>query len=260
MIEIKKDKNAVAYVNLNRPEIHNAFNDELIADLTSLFIDLEKDDSIRVVVLSGNGKSFCAGADLNWMKSMVNYSEQENINDSKKLYSLFETLNNFQKPLIGKINGHALGGGLGLVAVCDYVLTHDKAKFGFTETRLGLIPAVISSFCINKIGESHARAWFMSGEMFKGKAAMQMGLVHEVTTLEEFEVRSSEVVNSFLKAAPEASIQAKALIKNLNGKYGEALKDYSCGVIAKRRVSDEGQEGMSALLEKRKAKWIQQDD
>ena len=147
----------VATVSLNRPEVHNAFNELLISSLRRVFTDLEKKDECRIVVLTGSGRSFCAGADLNWMKSMVNYSRKENYEDSKMLADMFSTLNDFSKPLIAKVNGHALGGGVGLAAVCDYVLAMDKAKFGFTEVRLGIIPAVISPYCIAKIGESNAR-------------------------------------------------------------------------------------------------------
>ena len=251
---ISEIKNHVAYITLNRSEIHNAFNDELIEKITQTFIDLEKNESVRLVVLSGAGKSFCAGADLNWMKSMKDYSMEENKKDSIKLYTMFSTINHFSKPVIGKVNGHALGGGLGLVSVCDYVLTHEKAKFGFTEVKLGLIPAVISPFCIRKIGETHARAWFMSGELFNASKAMQIGLVHEVCELENFEKRSQEVVELFLKAGPKAAVSAKELIENVINLEDEM--DYVCDAIAKQRVSSEGQEGMSALLEKRNAKWM----
>jgi methylglutaconyl-CoA hydratase len=253
------DSRGVCVVKLNRPEIHNAFNDELIQKLTNLFLEINNDDEIRLVVLTGEGRSFCAGADLNWMKSMVNYTEAENIEDSKELFKMFDSINVLNKPVIGKINGHALGGGVGLVSVCDYAITHEKAKFGFTEVRLGLIPAVISSFCINKIGESHARAWFMSGEMFKSDQALKMGLVHEVTSLDHFEERFEELVTSFLKAGPEAAVESKKLIKNVMSLNEEQIEDYTCKAIASRRVSPEGQEGMSALLEKRLASWVNHD-
>lgn len=258
LLVVTKSKRGVSEVKLNRPEIHNAFNDELIAEIIDTFQSLEKDPSTLLVVLTGEGKSFCAGADLNWMKSMTNFSKEENIEDSKQLFRMFDIINNFSKPLIGKINGHALGGGVGLVAVCDYVLTHEKAKFGFTEVRLGLIPAVISPFCINKIGESHARAWFLSGELFMANKAYDLGLVHEVSPVENFESRFEEVLNSFLKAGPEASVEAKKLIKNVM-LLDSNEDEYTCNAIAQRRVSSEGQEGMSALLEKRSAKWVRND-
>lgn len=250
------DDRGVAFVTLSRPEIHNAFNDQLIKEITEAFKELEKNDKARLVVLSGEGKSFCAGADLNWMSSMIDYSMEENIADSRNLAQMFQTINNFSKPVIGKINGHALGGGVGVVAVCDYAITHEKAKFGFTEVRLGLVPAVISPFCINKIGESNARAWFMSGEMFKGKEAKQMGLIHEVTTLEDYETRVNEVIESHLKAGPEAAKAAKDLIKNVLSKSSNDLETYTCTEIAKKRISSEGQEGMKALLNKEQPSWM----
>lgn len=256
LLNFKIDEQKVAYVSLCRPQVHNAFNDELIDELTTVFKKIEQQQDIRLVVLSGEGKSFCAGADLNWMSSMIDYSMDENIADSKKLAQMFSTINSCTRPVIGKINGHALGGGVGLVAVCDYVITHEKAKFGFTETRLGLIPAVISPFCINKIGASQARAWFLSGQMFSASQAMKMNLVHEVTSLEDFESRVLEVIDSHLQAAPMAAVAAKELIINVLSKPSGELEDYTCREIAKKRISQEGQEGMKALLNKSKPSWV----
>lgn len=246
----------VATVTLNRPEIHNAFNDELINELVSCFNGIDQDKKVRLVVLTGAGKSFCAGADLNWMKSMVSYSMEENIKDSKNLALLFSTINNCTRPVIGKINGHALGGGVGLVAVCDYAITTDRAKMGFTEVKLGIMPAVISPYVIKKIGESHARAWFLSGAMFKGDVAMNMNLVHEVCTLDDLEKRTAELIESFLLAAPNAAIKGKELIQNVLTLPSEKIEDYTCNEIAKKRISEEGQDGMTALLEKRNPGWI----
>lgn len=256
-LKITKTKKGVAYINLNRPEIHNAFNNELIFEIIDCFESVDSDESINLIVFSGVGRSFCAGADLNWMKSMVDFSKKENFEDSQKLFQMFETINNCSKPVIGKINGHALGGGMGLMAVCDYALTHDKAKFGFTETRLGLIPAVISSFCINKIGEANARAWFLSGEQFSANQALAMGIVQEVTSVDRFEARSEELINSFLKAGPKASVKAKTLIREVLSAQKDDVKDLSCMSISECRISSEAQEGMNALLDKRKAKWME---
>lgn len=250
--------NTVAYVTLNRPEIHNAFNDELIEKITSVFSEIEN-TNVRLVVLSGEGRSFCAGADLNWMKSMIGYTEEENFQDSMKLASMFEAINNCSVPVIGKVNGHALGGGVGVVSVCDYVISHEKAKFGFTEARLGLIPAVISPYCIKKIGESSARAWFMSGELFSAKKALSMNLIHEVTPLDSFEERCEQLIESFFKAGPEAAKDSKKLIKKVLDLNVNEVKEFTCKAIAQKRISEEGQEGMSALLEKRTAKWVKND-
>lgn len=256
LLNLSVDDRGVATVTLMRSEIHNAFNDKLIDEVTSVFNKLEKDDNVRIAVLTGDGRSFCAGADLNWMKSMIDYSMDENIKDSLKLATMFETLNSFSKPLIGKINGHALGGGVGLVSVCDFAITHDKSKFGFTEARLGLVPAVISPYCINKIGESQARAWFLSGEMFGADQALKMNLLHKVTTVELFEEEFVKLICSFLKAGPIAAKESKKLITNVVSIPTKDLQLYTCETIAARRISDEGQEGMSALLNKRKAKWV----
>ncbi|OFZ26904.1 MAG: enoyl-CoA hydratase [Bdellovibrionales bacterium RIFOXYB1_FULL_37_110] len=256
LFNFHKDERGVAFITLNRPEIHNAFNDDLIKGLTNIFKDMDGDSSVRLVVLSGNGKSFCAGADLNWMKSMVHYSEEENFKDSQNLANLFFTINNFKKPVIGKINGAALGGGCGLVSVCDFVITHSKAKFGFTEVKLGLLPATISPFVIAKIGQSHARALFMSGHIFKAKHAKKIGLVHKVVEPDELDEKTDEAITHFLQAGPLAAMASKALIKNVLIKEGHDLIEYTCLEIARLRVSPEGQEGMNALLEKRKPSWI----
>ncbi|OUR97844.1 enoyl-CoA hydratase [Halobacteriovorax marinus] len=258
LIEYILEDNGLATLSLNREEIHNAFNDELIKDLTNKFKEMETDDAVKVVVLTGKGKSFCAGADLNWMKSMVNYSEAENIADSQKLSDLFETINEFSKPVIGKVNGAALGGGAGLVAVCDYVIASEGAKFGFTEVLLGLVPAVISPYVIAKIGESNARATFLTGERFDVTRAKELGLVHQICLDRHFHGDCDKLVERFLRAAPGAQKSAKSLVSNVlrlkNSSYQEISK-YTCETIAKRRVSAEGQEGMSALLEKRRPNW-----
>jgi methylglutaconyl-CoA hydratase len=252
------NEQGIATITLNRPEIHNAFNDEMILSLTNKFKEMESDDAVRVVILTGAGKSFCAGADLNWMKSMVDYSEKENFDDSKRLSDLFETINNFSRPVIGKINGAALGGGVGLVACCDYVIASENSKFGLTEVILGLIPAVISPYVIAKIGESNARATFLSGDRFDGKRAVEIGLVHQVSLDRHFHSDVDQYAEKLLKAAPIAQQVAKSLIKNvisLQGKPYEEISKYTCETIAKKRISPEGQEGMNALLEKRKPNW-----
>ena len=250
------EQNNILEIKLNRPEIHNAFNDELISELTEIFENIN--DKIRLVTITGEGKSFCAGADLNWMKSMKDYSLEENIEDSSKLARMFEVINNCPVPVLGKVNGHALGGGVGIVSVCDFVMSSSKAKFGFTEVKLGLIPAVISPFCKAKIGESNARAWFTSGRVFSATKAMDMGLVHEVVERESLDDEFSKVVDEFLMAAPMAARESKVLIKTLD-KPGQDISKFTCEFIAQKRISKEGQEGMSALLEKRKANWIQND-
>ena len=253
------DERGVAYISLNRPEIHNAFNDEFINELNLCFKSLDLNEDINLVVIQGEGKSFCAGADLNWMKKMVDYGHEENYEDSRRLSTLFQNINHCRFPVLGIIQGAALGGGSGLVACCDYALASEKAVFGFTEVRLGLVPAVISPFVISKIGESHARALFLSGTKFSAEEAHRIGLVHGVCKEEEFQEKKESLIKSFLKAGPVARMKAKSLIQNvieLTHK-GDILEvtDYTCHIISELRVSKEGQEGMSSLLEKRPSKW-----
>jgi methylglutaconyl-CoA hydratase len=251
---IVEKKMHVSWVWLNRPELHNAFNAEVISELTTLFLEMAKDADLRLVVLGGKGASFSAGADLNWMKSMKEASEEENYQDAKKLAGLFEAINNLPVPVLGRIHGAALGGGSGLVSVCDYAIGCEKTLLGFTEVRLGLIPAVISPYVISKIGESQARAWFLSGEKFSADIGLRMGLLHEVTTLDKIDTAVDERVSSFLKAGPVAAREAKNLIRVV--KPFNHFHEQTCRLIAKRRVSKEGQEGMSSLLEKKQPNWI----
>ena len=253
------DQRGVVYLTLNRPEIHNAFNDELIVELTARVTELNRNKTIRLIVLSGAGKSFCAGADLNWMKSMKDYSLEENIQDSRRLDGLFAAFSACPVPVIGLVNGSALGGGAGLVSVCDYVLAVESARFGFTEVRLGLVPAVISPYVMDKIGARNALAWFLSGERFDAWVARDIGLVDAVVPDEELPERGQAVINGFLKAAPGAQRHAKTLIREverLKISGHEAVVKYTTGLIANLRVSEEGQEGMAALLEKRKSSWM----
>jgi methylglutaconyl-CoA hydratase len=253
-----KGKKGIVRIILNRPQLHNAFNDDMITGLIKAFADIEKDEGLRLVTITGEGKSFCAGADLNWMKKMVSYSAEENLRDSEALAKLFESINNCHLPVLAKVNGAALGGGTGVVAACDFVLSAKSAKFGFTEVRLGLIPAVISPFVIAKIGESNARAWFLSGERFSAEKAMDMGLVHEVCPLDSLDIEFEGFVESFLKAAPLAAVEAKKLIKKVKNLDEQAATDLTCKTISRIRTSAEGQEGMQALLDKRKANWLDQ--
>lgn len=251
-LEVIEKENGVKEVWMNRPDLHNAFNAELIEEMISLFESF-KDE--RLIILSGRGTSFCAGADLNWMKAMKDYTKEENFKDSKRLAKMFSAINDCDVPVIGRINGHALGGGVGLVSVCDYVVAVDSALMGFTEVRLGLIPAVISPYCISKIGESNARAWFMSGERFGADEAKRMGLVHDVVTATDLDTKIEEIKKRFLAAGPVAAKEAKKLVRGVM-KNLKASEDFACNMITERRVSPEGQEGMRALLEKDKPAWM----
>lgn len=251
-------KGEVAEVRLNRPEIHNAFNEILIAELTDTFAELGTKDKVRIVVLSGEGKSFCAGADLNWMSRMKNYTIEQNIADGRKLAEMFHTINECPKTIIAKVHGAALGGGMGLVAVCDYAIASRDTKFGVTETQIGLIPAVISPFVIAKIGESHARAWFLSGNRFNAVQAERINLIHEIAPDDSMLLpRTLNAVRDFLNAAPGAMREAKKLITDVLALKGdrEALIAHTSQLIAHRRVTAEAQEGMESLLTKTKPSW-----
>lgn len=248
----------VVTVRLNRPEVHNAFNEELIADLTQAFLELGEDAQVRVIVLEGEGKSFCAGADLHWMAKMKDYSMERNVEDSRKLAEMFHTINECPKVVVGKVQGAAMGGGVGLAAVCDYVVAERDAKFGLTEVRLGLVPAVISPFVVAKMGESNARAWFLSGERFDAEQAQWMGLAHELADgVVALDMQTQQAVRRFLRAAPKAVQAAKGLIADVQRMQGdrEGLITDTSKVIAKLRVGDEGQEGMAALLNRTKPRW-----
>lgn len=253
---LAKIENDILTITLNRPEIHNAFNDELILELTHTFLSVSKD--IKAVVLKGEGKSFCAGADLNWMKSMVNYSTEENILDAKKLAALFCAIDDCPAPVIGVVQGAALGGGSGLVSVCDYVLSDIDTIYGFTESRLGLVPAVISPFVMAKIGVSYARSTFLSGRRFNAQEAKEMGLVHQLCESGKMDEALTQVVKEFSKAGPLAAREAKLLIKGVVARSmsREEQIDFTSTTIARLRSSEEGQEGMGALLEKRKPSWV----
>jgi methylglutaconyl-CoA hydratase len=251
-IEILEKENGVKEVWLNRPELHNAFNAELIEEMISAFESFRNE---RLIILSGKGSSFCAGADLNWMKDMKNYSKDENFRDSKRLARMFSSINDCDVPVLGRVNGHALGGGVGLVSVCDFVISVAEATMGFTEVRLGLIPAVISPYCIAKVGESYARAWMLSGERFSAEEAKRMGLVHEICTQNNLDIKVEEFKKRFLSAGPEAAKEAKKLIRGVM-KNLKSSEDFTCQMISERRISSEGQEGMRALLEKDKPAWM----
>lgn len=245
----------VAHVRLNRPDVRNAFNAELIEALTQTFTALSGDGSVRTIVLSGNGKVFCGGADIAWMRASLDLQHDENVADAKAMSRMFRTIDRCPKPVIGKIHGAALGGGAGLAAVCDIVIASADAVFGFTEVKLGIIPAVISPFVLAKIGTSHARALFVTGERFEAKRALHIGLVHEVVVADTLDVCIERIVNEILSAGPSAVAAAKALIPHVSATSYDDTLDLTAQAIAKQRTSPEGQEGLRAFLERRKAGW-----
>lgn len=250
-------KDKIAAVTLNRPEVHNAFNEVMIAELTELFKKISEDNQVRVVVLTGNGKSFSAGADLNWMKKMINYSYEENLEDSIKLAELFDLMYSLPKPVIARVNGAAIGGGTGLVAVCDIAIAAENAKFSLSEVKLGLVPACISPYVIRKVGEGRCREFFLTGERLVARRAMELGLVNQVVPTEELDRAVEEKANQLISSGPKAIAMCKELLKNVPGMDFDKAKTYTADMIARMRIGGEGQEGMSAFLEKRKPKWTE---
>lgn len=250
-------KDKIATVTLNRPEVHNAFNEVMIAELTEIFKKISEDELVRVAVLTGNGKSFSAGADLNWMKKMINYSYEQNLEDSLKLAELFYLMYSLPKPVIARVNGAAIGGGTGLVAVCDIAIASETAKFSLSEVKLGLVPACISPYVIRKVGEGKCREFFLTGERLTAKRALESGLVNQVVPLEELDQAVQEKANQLISSGPSALAMCKELLKNVPGMSFEEAKTYTADMIASMRIGDEGQEGMNAFLEKRKPKWTE---
>jgi len=248
-------KDKIATVTLNRPEVHNAFNEVMIAELTEIFKKILEDELVRLVVLTGNGKSFSAGADLNWMKKMINYSYEQNLEDSLKLAELFYLMYSLPKPIIARVNGAAIGGGTGLVAVCDIAIASETAKFSLSEVKLGLVPACISPYVIRKVGEGRCREFFLTGERLTAHRALEAGLVNQVVPLEELDQAVQEKANQLISSGPKALAMCKELLKNVPGMSFEKAKTYTADMIASMRIGDEGQEGMNAFLEKRKPKW-----
>ena len=243
----------VARVTLARPDVRNAFNADVIRELRETFTNLNGHQDVRAVVLAGEGKTFCGGADINWMRGALELSYDENVADAEGMSDMFRAIDRCTKPVIAKIHGAALGGGAGLAAVCDIVIASDETLFGFTEVKLGIIPAVISPFVLAKIGTTHARALFMTGERFSAARAMQIGLVHEVVAIDALDAAVERVLGELRSAAPEAAAAAKDLIVRVSASDYDASRGITAAAIAKRRVSDEGQEGLRAFLERRKA-------
>lgn len=247
----------VATVTLNRPQLHNAFDDALIESLTATLRALEADAAVRVVVLAANGKSFSAGADLNWMRRMADYSEAQNLDDARGLGELMRTLNGLAKPTLARVQGAAYGGGVGLVACCDIVIAATSASFCLSEVKLGLIPAVISPYVVNAIGERQARRYFVSAERFDAATAQRLGLVHEAVEPQALDARVEELLATLAQNGPAAMVAAKRLAQDVaRGPLDAALIEDTAQRIAAIRASAEGREGLSAFLGKRQPDWI----
>jgi len=248
----------VERLTLNRPDVRNAFNEHVIAELTAWAADTRAAagrGEVRAVVVAGAGKTFCAGADVAWMAKTVRYTEEENVRDATAMSQMFAAIDALPVPVVGRVQGGALGGGAGLAAVCDIVVADADALFGFTETKLGILPAVISPFALAKIGRSAARELFLTGMRFSAARAKEIGLVHAVVPAAELDAAADGYLREILAAGPEAIAAAKALIPDVWHRTVDDAMAITAAAIAARRVSGEGQEGLRAFLEKRKPSW-----
>ena len=255
-ILVGTDARGVATLALNRPAIHNAFDDQLIADLTAALLRLGGDAAVRVVVLTGSGESFSAGGDLNWMRRMAGYSDAENLADAMALAELLRTLNELAKPTVARVNGAAFAGGLGLVCCCDIAIAAAEASFSLSEARLGLVPATISPYVVAAIGARAARRYFLTAERFSAAEAQRIGLVHEVAPRAALDEAVAKIVDALLEAGAGAQARSKRLIAEVQERpMTEALMALTARAIAEARASAEAREGLAAFFAKRKPAW-----
>ena len=256
-LTVSTDPHGVARVTLNRPEVKNAFNEALIAEITAAMTALSKDDAARIVVLQGAGDAFSAGADLSWMKRASEFSAEENLGDARRLAAMLNSIYACEKPVVALIQGACMGGGTGLAAACDIVIAAEDAFFALSEVRLGIIPAVISPFVLHAIGARQARRFFLTGERFDAMKAKEIGLAHMVCLKAQMEATLDGVVKHLLACGPAAQREAKALIRLVAGRPVEdAVMEETAGIIARVRATPEGKEGVAAFLEKRKPNWV----
>jgi methylglutaconyl-CoA hydratase len=250
-------RNGIALLALSRPDVHNAFDETLIAEVTAALRALDDDDAVRAVVLLGAGRSFCAGADLNWMKRMAAYGRAENLADAKALATMLGTLNTLTKPTIARVHGAAYGGGVGLVACCDIAIAAQEATFSLSEAKLGLIPATISPYVIEAIGARMARRYFLTAERFDAAEAYRIGLVHDIVQAGDLDNRINEVLGALVVAGPRAQAESKALIRAVaNRPVGASVIADTAARIARVRATPEAKEGVAAFLGKRPAGWV----
>jgi methylglutaconyl-CoA hydratase len=255
-LELQFDR-GVETVTLNRPEVRNAFNDEVIAELTAVFAELGKRAEVRCVVLAANGPAFCAGADLNWMKRMAGYTREENLADASQLARMLEVIFHCPKPTIAKVQGDVYAGGTGLVAACDMAVAVDSAQFCLSEVKLGLIPATISPYVIRAMGTRAAHRYFLTAERFGAAEALRIGFVHEVVKAEELDAKTAEIAQALVNAGPEAVKACKKLLHDVAGhEISAGLVRRTVEGIADIRASDEGREGIQSFLGKRKPNWL----
>jgi methylglutaconyl-CoA hydratase len=249
--------NSIARVTLARPEVRNAFNAEVIEQLHDVFSRITAADDVRAVVLAGEGKVFCGGADIQWMRASLDLSFDANVADAERMSDMFRAIDNCPKPVIAQIHGAALGGGTGLAAACDIAIAADDTVFGFTEVKLGIIPAVISPFVLAKIGVSHARALFLTGERFDARRAKHIGLVHDVVAPIELGAAVEHCLEEIFTAGPAAVRAAKLLVRRVADNSYDDSRTITARAIAQQRIGTEGQEGLRAFLERRQASFVQ---
>jgi len=254
-LELEID-DGVARLWLSRPEVRNAFDGRMVSELSRVLDELATSDSVRVIVLGGRGKVFSAGADLDWMKELAGFGREENLREAGEMAELFFALATSPKPVVARVQGAALGGGVGLVAACDIAVAAEGTRFGFPEVRLGLVPAVISPYVLSKIGESAAREYFLTGERFEAEKARELGLVRAVVPEGELDGAIDGRVRELLQAGPHAIAEAKALLRAVIARRVENVREDTVARIAAVRASAEGQEGLKAFLEKRKPDWV----
>ena len=252
---LTRREGTVEYLTLNRPDVRNALNEQVIAALTAWAATINADDDVRCVVLAGAGKTFCSGADVTWMSRAITSTHDENVRDANAIARMFAALDTLPVPLIGRIHGAALGAGAGLASICDVAVTEENAVFGFTEVKLGILPAVISPYALAKIGRSAARELFLTGMRFGAQRAKEIGLVHAVVAGDRLDSTVAMYVNEVLGGAPDAISTAKALIPRVWARGASDAAGLTAEAIAAQRASPEGQEGLRAFLEKRKANW-----
>jgi methylglutaconyl-CoA hydratase len=246
----------VSRVVLARPDIRNAFNDVMIRELREAFAELRARSELRVVVLTGEGKAFCAGADLHWMRRVLHYSYEQNYADSLELARLMREMYELPRPLVGRINGPAIGGGTGLVAVCDIAVASDDAVFSFSEVKIGLVPACISPYVLKRVGERWGREYFLTGERLPAAKALECGLVQRAVAPAELDATVDRLVASLLSSGPEALATCKRMVRAVADMSLEDAGPYTAELIARLRMSPEGQEGMAAFLERRTPNWV----
>lgn len=257
-LNISTDARGVRTISLGRPDIHNAFDDSVIAELSEAFADADQDEKVRIIVLAAEGKSFSAGANLGWMKRMATYSYEENLTDANALAEMLRRLNFMSKPTIARVQGAAFGGAVGLVACCDMAVASERASFCLSEVKIGLIPATISPYVIAAMGQRAARRYFLTAERFKAQEAQALGLVSEVVEEAQLDEALENLIGALLGNSPQAVAQAKKLVADVaEREINSALIADTSERIAAIRVSEEGQEGLTAFLEKRQANWIQ---